>query len=132
MNAINKIFGFALGVVIFTSVVWQSVIIVHFYVNQAEIEAAYCVNKERPELNCHGQCHLNETLNQDVNSSQVQNAPIPAPRAGLVVLQFQSITNDLEFNSFEHKLKQLFNSIIKKTQTYHPSVFDPPQRFQVV
>lgn len=44
------------------SMVWQTATIAHFYMNRAEIEEAYCINKEKPQLNCHGQCHLKKQL----------------------------------------------------------------------
>jgi hypothetical protein len=56
--AVLLVFSFSLGTV------WQTAIILHFYAYQAEIEAEFCENIERPELNCHGQCHLSKQLKQ--------------------------------------------------------------------
>mgnify|MGYP000530418343 CR=1 FL=1 len=44
------------------SMVWQTATIAHFYMNRAAITEAYCINKEKPQLNCHGQCHLKKQL----------------------------------------------------------------------
>jgi len=37
---------------------WQ----VNFYFNQQEITALECENKDRPEMNCNGQCYLAKQL----------------------------------------------------------------------
>lgn len=34
----------------------------YFEANRAEIAAAHCVNKAKPELKCNGQCHLKKML----------------------------------------------------------------------
>ena len=40
------------------SLFWQ----VNFYWNQKEIAAIECENKNRPEMNCNGQCYLAKQL----------------------------------------------------------------------
>ena len=74
MNGIAKIFGPLLGLIILSSVVWQSLVVVHFYANQAEIEKNFCINKDKPELNCHGQCHLNKVLQQNEDTKVKKKA----------------------------------------------------------
>lgn len=40
----------------------QALIIVHFKLNQKDIEKEFCVNKAKPQLQCHGKCHLKKDL----------------------------------------------------------------------
>ena len=40
----------------------QALIIVHFKLNQKNIEKEFCINKTKPELQCHGKCHLKNEL----------------------------------------------------------------------
>lgn len=40
----------------------QAIIVVHFQLNQRAIERELCVNKENPELQCHGICVLKKRL----------------------------------------------------------------------
>lgn len=40
----------------------QALLIVHFKLNQKEIEKEFCVNKAKPQLQCHGKCHLKKDL----------------------------------------------------------------------
>ena len=56
-----------------TSIIWKTVSVIHFYINQDAIAEEHCVNKEKPELNCHGQCHLQEVLTVDTPSPEEQS-----------------------------------------------------------
>lgn len=40
----------------------QAIIVLHFKLNQKEIEAAFCVNKDEPMMHCHGACFLRKQL----------------------------------------------------------------------
>lgn len=41
----------------------------HFYLDRDEITALYCINKEKPELECNGKCELGKRL----SDAQTQN-----------------------------------------------------------
>ena len=48
----------------------QAIVIVHFKLNQQTLEEQFCVNKNRPEMNCHALCFLKKKLrNQDEGAS---------------------------------------------------------------
>lgn len=40
----------------------QAIIVMHFKLNQETIEQKFCINKNKPELQCHGICHLKKQL----------------------------------------------------------------------
>ncbi len=126
MNGIFKIFGSLLGLIILTSVVWQSFVVVHFYANQAEIEKNFCINKDKPELNCHGQCHLNKVLQQKEDTKVEEKSTNSSPRFGLVVLQFKSNFANLNLAS-ERKRPAIFNPTHEETRDYCSSFLDPPE-----
>lgn len=46
----------------------QALIIVHFKLNQKIIEKEFCINKSKPELQCHGKCHLKKELEKSQKS----------------------------------------------------------------
>lgn len=126
MNGIAKIFGPVLGLIILSSVVWQSLVVVHFYANQAEIEKNFCINKDKPELNCHGQCHLNKVLQQNEDTKVEEKSTNVSPRFGLVVLQFKSNFANLTLAS-ETKRPCIFHPIHEETRDYYSSFLDPPE-----
>lgn len=53
---------------LFTMVLYtfsQAIIVADFLLNQAEIAATLCENKDKPEMKCNGKCHLMKELNKD-------------------------------------------------------------------
>ncbi len=46
----------------------QAIIVVHFKLNQDVIEQRFCINKNKPELQCHGTCHLKKKLQETENA----------------------------------------------------------------
>lgn len=60
---------------------------VQFYWNQPELAEKYCVNKDRPELQCDGKCYLKKTLEEQYTpEAPLPNAPDkdPLPFYGLL------------------------------------------------
>ncbi|OXA93515.1 hypothetical protein [Flavobacterium hercynium] len=66
----------------------QALIIVHFKLNQKAIEQEFCINKAKPELQCHGKCHVKKKLEK-------------------------SETSDLELNSITKKIEVILVSNIE-------------------
>ncbi|MCF8244646.1 MAG: hypothetical protein K9J37_09520 [Saprospiraceae bacterium] len=60
--------------VILLSSMSNAVLVAKFKLNQAEIERLYCVNKAKPEIQCHGKCHLQKQLSAN-NDHQGQPTP---------------------------------------------------------
>lgn len=55
--------------ILFLLIVTQrAVIIVHFKLNQEAIEQKFCINKDKPELECQGQCYLKKELQKTENN----------------------------------------------------------------
>lgn len=63
-----KIFSVAMSFLFLMVISHQAVIIVHFKLNQKAIEREFCVNKDKPELHCKGNCHLEKELEQSKNN----------------------------------------------------------------
>ena len=55
----------------------QAIIIMHFKLNRDAIEQRFCINKNKPGLQCHGTCHLKKELQETENSgsSAISNYP---------------------------------------------------------
>ena len=51
---------------------FKSVITLNYFVNQSEIIELFCENKEEPQLQCNGKCHLaKELIKTEQESSQL-------------------------------------------------------------
>lgn len=74
---LKKIISFFLLIILTWQFAFKAVYIVYWKLNQTEITEKYCENKEKPELNCCGTCHLEKQLNtidskKESNSSKSQ------------------------------------------------------------
>lgn len=49
-------------IVLFSGTVWQSSVVFDFLFHQEEIISEKCINKDNPEVHCHGACYLNKQL----------------------------------------------------------------------
>lgn len=63
-------FGIIIVIVFFGYQVLPSIIYIDFKVNQDFITSVFCINKEQPQKGCNGQCHLKNTLEQNVPSEK--------------------------------------------------------------
>jgi len=64
----KKVFSFTMTMLFLLVSFQQALIIVHFKLNQKNIEQEFCVNKAKPELQCHGKCHLKKELEKSDNN----------------------------------------------------------------
>jgi hypothetical protein len=53
----------------------KSVIIINYQINKTNIIAAFCINKDKPELECSGKCYLNKQLSQTESSNESSSLP---------------------------------------------------------
>lgn len=65
----NRLYSIMLIVVCLPMAFQQAVIILHFNLNQQVIEQQYCVNKNKPELQCRGKCQLIKQLQEKGDSN---------------------------------------------------------------
>lgn len=49
---------------------FKSVLTINYLCNQSAIAEAFCVNKEKPQLQCNGKCHLAKQLEQVIDNDQ--------------------------------------------------------------
>jgi hypothetical protein len=53
----------------------KSLIIVSFQINKTNIVAEFCVNKDKPEMECDGKCYLSKQLSQTESSNESSRLP---------------------------------------------------------
>ena len=103
---------------------YQTFTVVHFYANQTELAEKYCINKDKPELNCEGKCHLEKKLvKADVNSDKNTTKSVRS-----CLLCFISIPKVVPINveSNSEQLQNWFYQSIKPSN-YTSDFFIPPQ-----
>lgn len=68
----RKVFSITMTMLFLLVAFQQALIIVHFKLNQKNIEKEFCVNKAKPKLQCHGQCHLKKELEKSDKNSDLE------------------------------------------------------------
>ena len=106
---------------------------VDFVVNQKQIEKELCINKSKPELNCHGKCELNKRLDniEKINS----NSEKTSEKISLRTLLKQEYTNQQykfscpikECSILKYKKEKLFFCENFYSFQFIFSVFHPPK-----
>lgn len=77
------------------NVFYNAVVYLDYVIHQEAITALFCVNKDEPEMQCNGSCHLKDQLAQNSHENE-QNTP-PEFRFEVIT----AVTPEEEINSFE-------------------------------
>ncbi|MFC0780777.1 hypothetical protein [Flavobacterium sp. HJSW_4] len=68
----KKVFSITMTILFLLVSFQQALIVVHFKLNQNAIEKEFCVNKAKPELQCHGKCHLKKELQESQKNTDLE------------------------------------------------------------
>ncbi|MEN3322715.1 hypothetical protein VP395_03185 [Mariniflexile soesokkakense] len=71
---------------------------VYFELNIDAIIQKYCVNKDKPEFQCNGKCHLATQLSETSNKNDDSNKSLRAVFESFIPV-FISISQDIKFNN---------------------------------
>lgn len=91
----------------------QAITVVHFKLNQEVIEQKFCINKNKPALQCHGSCHLKKQLEETENSG--------APSIGIYP-RIDMFT----ISASEWEIKNSITVIRNKTSLYKECFYTAP------
>ena len=113
-------------IVLFSGTVWQSSIVFDFLFHQTEIINEKCMNKDKPEIHCHGACYLNKQLAKvEISVPAVEKASIVSLDFWLLSYQDKyliRLVEDIEVNL------QVANNVKNDLALGQLSdVFHPPQ-----
>jgi poly(3-hydroxyalkanoate) synthetase len=101
-------------------------IVVHFnfWINQEFIAENLCENREKPQLECNGMCHLKKELDKDDERKQQQD------KQQVEIVLFMQTEKDYKIQKTEAFLieKQCHYTFVLQQNTveYHSSIFHPP------
>ncbi|MFT5821380.1 MAG: hypothetical protein ACI8ZM_002633 [Crocinitomix sp.] len=125
MSQLKQHISIALLAIMLIGMLWQTFIVVHFYMNQEAIIEAHCVNKDKPDLNCKGQCHLKKQLKTAVPD---QEDPKSTQSSKTSILMFvYAETNDVTTCQCPEHQKTQYPDGFNETRDYVSEVFNPPQ-----
>lgn len=100
----------------------QTLILGRFYLHRAEIERTLCENKAKPELKCHGKCHLKKQL---AASPVGEDQPRTTPEIREWILGLPTLLPVMlaEINSLAPRT---FRVRLAFSNSHLPDVFHPP------
>lgn len=64
----QRLIAIALILIVTLPVMHKAIVITNYIVDYDYISQVLCINKEEPELQCNGKCHLNKELNKAESS----------------------------------------------------------------
>ncbi len=102
----------------------QLLVVGKFLYNQDYIAANLCENKDQPELECNGKCHLKKELKKDTKDNHSQESIVTSET--ILFYQNNSIEIVLEAPSFFIKKNRFTHYVGKELSDYNPSIFHPP------
>lgn len=106
---------------------FKSVITINYLINVSEITELFCVNKEKPQLQCNGKCHLATQLietEKDENQSPFSNTQLTYNLDVISILLNPFYNTTLP----EKEIKSSFHINSTKTIEHSYSVPSPPPK----
>lgn len=84
---------------------FKSFVTVSYFVNQAEIIDLFCVNKEKPILQCNGKCHLANQLAEVENNTE--DAPFSSSSLSYnLEINLSLVENEIDIQANVDELKK--------------------------
>ena len=123
MKPRSIIISISLAVIILLNIFYVPLTYAYYYMDQSGFIALLCENKDEPELECNGKCHLKKVSQND---SENNNNPIPLVLEKEIILFFQNPTCKTETKSYDDR--SIFDNYLMHyfyTRTYN--FFHPPR-----
>ena len=58
MKLLSQISSIIIALLFVFTINFKSLITLNYFINQTEIAELFCINKDKPKLECNGKCHL--------------------------------------------------------------------------
>jgi len=130
LETLRKYLSLILVAVYAIAMLSQVVTIGYFYSNQDEIIENYCINKDKPELHCEGQCHLTKQLVVFQGDDLEQNKSFPKAKSFLIFLLAYSNSTQRIISNFDSiQQKESINSKDNYHFNFLSKIFQPPQHY---
>ena len=105
---------------------WQTFIVIDFYINRETITEEHCVNIDKPEMNCKGQCHLKKQLEAATPEQSKKTESTSSSKTSLLILVYADTRDQADAVNDLH-LKGEFPETLIRTNAYSSDILDPPQ-----
>lgn len=122
----KKVISISLSVLILSLTTKDLMTYAHFFINQDFISNNLCINRDKPEIMCHGKCFLKKQIQE--NQKQEKKIPNPVKDKSSEIV-FVSETKVLIVNDLYNlkKKKKIGYCAGSYSFSYHNEIFHPPQ-----
>jgi hypothetical protein len=110
----------------------KTVILIDWKIYQKEITEQYCINKDKPEMQCNGQCYLAKKMRAITNEYEASKSSYPPINTKGLELQLFFEHPSISFHlasMINEKERVSFCHLIQKTTDFNQQILQPPQRF---
>jgi len=109
-----------------TGLIYDSAVYLNYLMHQNEITELFCINKDEPDIQCNGKCHLKDMLQKDQNDSE-KRAPREFKFEQVTVIEPES-RSDLSFQGW-FSSKTQFKEFQTPLFRGYLSIETPPPRY---
>ena len=123
MRLISTIIAFSLSGIMLLNILHVPFTYAYYYLDQSGFIALLCENKDKPELECNGKCHLKKITQKETDEN---NSPIPVIIEKEIILFFQNPTKNTAIEFIEERsIFDMYLTHYSYTEAY--SLFHPPR-----
>ncbi len=133
MRSIFRGISVVIIVMFICSINIKSLVTINYFINQSEIIELFCINKDKPQLECNGKCHLATQL-ITIDENQEEKPFFPSGNLVNWDLQYVIVNTDIKLSQGDYIEREYatdfrFSNIAKG----HFSILSPPpQLFNIV
>lgn len=114
---------FILGLAILLQTFGKSIVCLDYALNKEYIARVLCINKNKPEKNCNGKCHLKKQLKEQDKKEQ---SPVNSAREKVEIKLFSDFKKLIEQPLFVTTIKHNSPFFSSKSSIHLPVIFHPP------
>lgn len=105
MKFLTQISSIIVALLFVYTINFKSFVTLNYFVNQSEIIELFCINKEKPQLQCDGKCHLATQFSEI--EKDTENTPFsPTSLAYELEINSSLITGEVYFNRNNNTIKK--------------------------
>ncbi len=100
-----------------------------FKINQSGIIQKWCVNKNKPQLRCHGHCYLGQKVLENEARTPFPKTPLVIIEESFRVVISNTITTIFRVPEMVLPIQYVDNYLILYSQLFIVDIFRPPRFF---
>lgn len=131
VQSLRRIVFLLIALIYVGGMIYQVGYFTYFKINQEEIVAEHCVNKDKPEMHCNGQCHLKKELEKaqvikEDNSNEEPQSRLPQINLEFLIAVLPEVFS-YKSNTPDHLIELVWHSEENISSAYSITPWHPPK-----